>query len=250
MPICPAQDREILSDRNPSSGVLAFSPADASETIRRWCSFLVKGAFMSVRRCVPLLAAGLFGCGPLGISESPRKTDSERSGRADSGQTPPSLKSDKTQQSGNDSGSGDTNSGAAGSGAGGTQGQADAPQQGNNDAGPRAKFSELKASALSFTLPARNFETPANYLWATYYYTPRFSHLADGYELRDLNEVPLGPKLSHRQWCDSAMEGSVQVLMNGTWKTYNYAGTSSSVQVDCSRYFKHPVGRTRFKPAR
>lgn len=110
----------------------------------------------------------------------------------------------------------------------------------------------LKDAALTFSLPLRSFETAPQTLWATYYYTPRIvvGSDADSYDLLDLTDLPLGPRLTHRQWCDTAMEGSAQIFYQGQWKTYNYAGVSQNSQVDCSRYFKHPVGRTRFRPAR
>jgi 3D (Asp-Asp-Asp) domain-containing protein len=110
--------------------------------------------------------------------------------------------------------------------------------------------SALSAAALAFELPARTIETPLRKLWATWYRTPRFANLENGFDLLDMNGRPLGPKLSHRQWCDAAMEGSVQVLIAGEWKTYNYAGSTGTTQVDCSIYFSHPVGRSRFRLAR
>ncbi len=207
---------------------------------------------MSFRRFAPLLAVSLTGCGLMdGDASSANKallSPSTEESSPDGGRSagdPPALKSDSNPTSGSSSDRRNTSDAATQTPDGGKNGQA-----GPSDQGGRGRFSELKAAALTFSLPSRPFETPARDLWATYYYTPRFSHLDNGFELRDLNEAPLGPKLSHRQWCDSAMEGSVQVLMNGEWRTYNYAGTSTTVQVDCSRYFKHPVGRTRFKLAR
>ena len=129
------------------------------------------------------------------------------------------------------------------------------PDTGKGDASAaqpqtRVNSSALSAAALAFELPARTIETPPRKLWATWYRTPRFSNLETGFELLDMNGRALGPQLSHRQWCDAAMEGSVQVLIGGDWKTFNYAGSTGTTQVDCSIYFSHPVGRTRFRLAR
>jgi 3D (Asp-Asp-Asp) domain-containing protein len=185
---------------------------------------------MSFRQTVPLIALCFSGCGATEQQNSsgtePKKEIQSAPARGESSDTPRTVPPSVSLNT-------DPKSGA---------GKVASPVRG--------EISGLAEAAVSFTLPERPFETPARQLWATYYYTPRFSHLEDGIELRDLNGVALGPKLSHRQWCDSAMEGSVQVQFNGEWKTYNYAGTSGTSQVDCSRYFKHPVGRTRFKPAR
>lgn len=108
----------------------------------------------------------------------------------------------------------------------------------------------LVLAAQEFRLPARTWSTPAERLWATFYHTLRFKSLASGYDLLSMSGAALGPKLTKLQWCQAAMEGSVQVSMDGVWKTYNYAGTAGSVQVDCSEFYDHPVGRTRFTLAR
>jgi 3D (Asp-Asp-Asp) domain-containing protein len=45
------------------------------------------------------------------------------------------------------------------------------------------------------------------------------------------------------------MEGSVRVKFNGKNVTYNFASSHANKQVDCSAYFPHDVGGTRFKVA-
>jgi 3D (Asp-Asp-Asp) domain-containing protein len=60
----------------------------------------------------------------------------------------------------------------------------------------------------------------------------------------------LGAKLSNKDWCSAAMEGSVRVRINGIERTFNYASSNSKQQVDCSAYFPHKVGGTRFKVAK
>lgn len=141
--------------------------------------------------------------------------------------------------------------------AGDNRGSADTAQGSNTPADNKkddrvgqSPASGLTAAALAFELPLRAFSTPRQNLWATYYYTPRFNHLSSGFPLLNMSGSPLGPLLSQRQWCSAAMEGSVQVSINGEWKTYNYAGVTGQSQVDCSPYFSHPVGRTRFRLAR
>lgn len=88
-------------------------------------------------------------------------------------------------------------------------------------------------------------------LWATYYYLPQLVNGSGTYALRDMQGKPLGPMLSHRGWCDSAMEGSVRVLFDdGEAHTYNYAGTSSGNTVNCKAFFRHDVSKSKFKMAR
>ena len=65
----------------------------------------------------------------------------------------------------------------------------------------------------------------------------------------------LGPILSRRDWCDAAVEGTIQVLDDSDVpKTYNFAGRGSTAQVDCSPFFTslssaviQGTNRARFK---
>src|SRR5262249_3262285 len=87
-------------------------------------------------------------------------------------------------------------------------------------------------------------------LWATYYSIPRVRAVeSGGYPLLDREGRALGPSLSTRDFCDAAMEGTVQIRSRGRWRTYNYAGTGPSAQVDCSdRYPRNQaIGRSRFR---
>jgi 3D (Asp-Asp-Asp) domain-containing protein len=106
---------------------------------------------------------------------------------------------------------------------------------------------------FDFTLPnpTSNELRSRQSLWATNYYLPQVTSVEGGYALRDMRGRPLGPTLARRDWCDSAMEGSVLVLDgNGEGITYNYAGTSSSYRVDCSMYWSYNSSTTKFKKAR
>ncbi|MEY2988254.1 MAG: hypothetical protein RJB13_1775 [Pseudomonadota bacterium] len=136
-----------------------------------------------------------------------------------------------------------------------TQPPASPPSADTDPSGGGAKSGPANGSptidlAADFQLPARPASEDYQTLWATYYYTPRLFHVDAGYELLQLDGRPLGPRLSKVGWCQSAMEGSVQIFFQDTWRTYNYAGVAGTVQVDCSEYYDHPVGRTRYKIAR
>jgi 3D (Asp-Asp-Asp) domain-containing protein len=109
----------------------------------------------------------------------------------------------------------------------------------------------LEERALQFTLPepeSGQVEEAMN-LWATYYYLPQVTSIADGYPLLASDGKKLGPSLSKKNWCSAAMEGSVRVTFEGVTKTYNYNSSSSEYQVDCSEYFSQRVGGTRFRLA-
>jgi 3D (Asp-Asp-Asp) domain-containing protein len=105
--------------------------------------------------------------------------------------------------------------------------------------------------AQNFELPEPDFTNTIEMdLWATYYYLPQVSASNDGYPLLGTKGEALGPKLSQRDWCNAAMEGSVRVNFNGKNTTYNFASSQANKQVDCSAYFSHNVGGTRFKIAK
>ena len=87
-------------------------------------------------------------------------------------------------------------------------------------------------------------------LWATYYNLPQMNESSGEFPLRDKLGAELGPHLSHKGWCNAAMEGSVRIIAsNGDGKTYNYAGQTTDNPVDCKEYFKIDVSKTKFKEA-
>lgn len=88
-------------------------------------------------------------------------------------------------------------------------------------------------------------------LWATSYWLPQVDNKDSGFALRDLSGNSLGATVTRREWCNAAMEGSIQVRYeDGHLVTYNYAGTSSSYQVDCSAYYSHsPSHKVKFREA-
>ena len=101
-----------------------------------------------------------------------------------------------------------------------------------------------------FTLPEHVIspEESTIDLWATYYYLPQITDGSGDIPLRDKDGNELGPKLSLKDWCNSALEGSVRILLkSGEKVTYNYSGTSEEYQNDCSSFFKFNLGKTKFK---
>lgn len=91
-------------------------------------------------------------------------------------------------------------------------------------------------------------------LWATYYYVHQAQTVANGFPLLDAANNPLGPRLSRRDWCYAALQGTVVVPDDrGVPITYNFTGRGSRSQVNCSGFFSslsastvQAMGRARF----
>lgn len=98
----------------------------------------------------------------------------------------------------------------------------------------------------SFELPPPKSEDIVEHrdIWATWYYTPHYRNRQSGIPLLDMGNRELGVFLNKREWCDAAMEGSVNI--DGV--TFNYAGRGD-LQVDCSEFFPHRVGTIRYRKA-
>lgn len=109
----------------------------------------------------------------------------------------------------------------------------------------------LEQDTFSFREPSANDLTSKLTLWGTYYYLPQLTDGSGNYPLRDMLSQELGPRITLREWCDSAMEGSVRIMFqNGDAKTYNYAGITADSTVDCSSIFRIDVSKTKFREAR
>jgi hypothetical protein len=48
-------------------------------------------------------------------------------------------------------------------------------------------------------------------LWATFYFIPLVNHDSTGIDLLDMSGRKLGVKLSAKDWCSAAVEGTVNV---------------------------------------
>ncbi len=93
--------------------------------------------------------------------------------------------------------------------------------------------------------------TPPITLWATNYYLPQVNEESDGIPMRAIDGTELGPKLSLKDWCVSALEGSVRILFkDGTKKVYNYLANSDLFPVDCSSVVPFDLSKTKFKATR
>ncbi|MEL7147027.1 MAG: 3D domain-containing protein [Bacteroidota bacterium] len=76
-------------------------------------------------------------------------------------------------------------------------------------------------------------------LWATYYYIPQMQHDASGVELLDQDSRKTGLRLSADDWCKAAIEGTVMIYKDGKTHLLNFAGRSTTLQVNCKPYIKN-----------
>lgn len=108
----------------------------------------------------------------------------------------------------------------------------------------------LEKDSFSFREPSVNDLSTQLNLWATYYYLPQLKDGSGDIALRDMKNQPLGPSLSIKDWCESALEGSVRILgVDGIAKTYNFAGSTMGYPVDCSAIFRFDLSKSKFREA-
>jgi 3D (Asp-Asp-Asp) domain-containing protein len=92
-------------------------------------------------------------------------------------------------------------------------------------------------------------------LWATFYFVPEFKSDSNGADLLDVNGNSLGVKLSNKNWCIAAVEGSFVVSTSRGKQTFNFAGKGVSEQIDCRPFFPNlptvgDTGKSRFRLAK
>ncbi|WP_286939553.1 3D domain-containing protein [Achromobacter sp. UBA4530] len=91
------------------------------------------------------------------------------------------------------------------------------------------------ADQADFSLPAPDVATVKQHnLWATHYFVYAASASPDGIPFVDKAGNPISDNVSQKDWCLAAIEGTVQVSMNGKLRTLNYGGTRTDAQVDCA----------------
>jgi 3D (Asp-Asp-Asp) domain-containing protein len=116
----------------------------------------------------------------------------------------------------------------------------------------QAKRSGEPVSDFTFEKPVEGELGKKYRLWATRYYLPVYKYTTtEKYPLLDMQGKELGPKLSHKDWCMGALEGSLLLkYKDNSVKAYNYDGFAEEMQVDCKKFFKYvKSGRMRFREA-
>jgi 3D (Asp-Asp-Asp) domain-containing protein len=115
------------------------------------------------------------------------------------------------------------------------------------------------ARALAFSLAAPDEEAlgPDLRLWATHYHTPEIkpaaAEMADAFPLIGRNGDPISPPLTQRDWCESALQGSVSVRTGETATAYVYVDDKGPEQANCDQWLgslsdgvKNATRRARF----
>ncbi len=118
----------------------------------------------------------------------------------------------------------------------------------------------LTNSQLTFALPepVDSARIKALNLWSTFYFVhqAQASNDSSAIPLRDSSNTPLGTKLSKKDWCTAALEGTVQVEdPTNVFKTYNFAKQGTTAQTNCSFPSLKPtvvraINRSLFAPAK
>jgi 3D (Asp-Asp-Asp) domain-containing protein len=136
-------------------------------------------------------------------------------------------------------------------------------------AGHRAPLRQIGRSAMmdkhrlgdvefGFAPPIDRSDAPAVTLWATCYYIPTMFARPRGQRLKKEDGAKLKHKLSKRDFCLAALEGTVRVIDRAGHATiYNYAGKGRCRLCDCSPIVPHldakqrkALGRTRWEVSR
>lgn len=113
--------------------------------------------------------------------------------------------------------------------------------------------------ALAFSLAAPDEEAlgPDLRLWATHYHTPEITpalaEISAAFPLIGRNGDPVSPPLSHRDWCESALQGSVSIRTGETTTAYVYVDANGPEQANCDQWLgslsdgvKNATRRARF----
>ena len=126
------------------------------------------------------------------------------------------------------------------------------PQIALDHSGREAMFIALDEPGLDDLLP-----DPVT-IWGTTYYTPHYEPLEDGIALIGLDDQPISPPLSRKQWCNIALQGSASIASpDGEQHAYVFIDSKGPEQTDCDDYLgnlpdniKRATRRARFRRIR
>ncbi len=101
------------------------------------------------------------------------------------------------------------------------------------------QISDSPMEIFDFPEPSASDRDQELTLWSTFYHVYTAQNNSGTNPLRNSSGQSLGPMLSKRDWCKSALEGTVRILdPNGDLVgTFNFADRSAVEQVDCSSIF-------------
>ena len=83
-------------------------------------------------------------------------------------------------------------------------------------------------------------------LWGTFYHTKVAPFDKDGFNLIDVHDKPIGPKLGQEDWCKAALEGAALISMpDGSNVIVNVRDADGPSQVNCDKFYPHLHARAR-----
>ena len=100
-----------------------------------------------------------------------------------------------------------------------------------------AVYAGQDQSDFSLPTPAVN-GAKSHQLWATHYFVHVAPTVSSGVAFRDKAGNVVSDNVSPRDWCLAAIEGTVQVAMNGQPRTLNYGGVGTQSLVNCGATLK------------
>lgn len=113
---------------------------------------------------------------------------------------------------------------------------------------------------FDFPEPTEGVKDKKLTLFSTFYFVhqAQVSSATDAIALKNSSGTSLGVKLSKKDWCTAALEGTVQVKTDSnTLKTFNFATTGTTAQTNCKPFFPslkeaiiRAMNRSLFAPAK
>lgn len=104
---------------------------------------------------------------------------------------------------------------------------------------------EARINLDPFKLPAPARLGAPLQLWATWYWRYAADETEPGFALLDLQGGAISPPIAARARCEGALQGSIGVegalavrRIDGTVRTYSYAGYERPPQLDCRHYYR------------
>jgi 3D (Asp-Asp-Asp) domain-containing protein len=107
---------------------------------------------------------------------------------------------------------------------------------------PPVPILSLEERAAGFLLDAPLEEAlgPNLRLWATHYHTPSIAPapeaISAAFPLIGRNGDPISPLLTHRDWCEAALQGSVSVRQGGKATAYVFVDAKGPEQANCDQW--------------
>lgn len=113
------------------------------------------------------------------------------------------------------------------------------------DGGPSLPLEPLltpheRAMGFSLEAPPEDALGPDLALWATHYHTPEVTPapaaISAAFPLIGRNGQAISPPLTHRDWCEAALQGSVAVKQGDSSTAYVFVDSNGPEQANCDQW--------------